>query len=235
MYLPPRVSDILIIEDNADIADGLRRNLETEGYTVETFAEGGAALERIRQRAPRLVVLDIMLPDEDGFHVLRRLRDEGFEMPVLILSALAGEAEKVRGFRIGADDYVTKPFGLLELLARVDALFRRTRRPPADDATPSTLTFGNVAVDRGSRSVTKAGKPVALRPREFDLLDALIKRGGRTMTREELLDEVWQYDTDVLTRTVDTHILELRRKIEDDPANPRYIITVRKAGYLFRA
>jgi DNA-binding response OmpR family regulator len=226
----------MIVEDNEDIAKGLRHNLEIEGYTVETFSNGGDALARMRQRAPRLVILDIMLPGEDGFHVLRRLRDEGFDMPVLILSAKAGETEKVRGFRIGADDYVTKPFGLKELMARVDALFRRNRRTAeAEDAEPATVSFGDVTVDRRSREVTKGGRVVALRPREFDLLDALMRRAGHTVSREALLEDVWRYDANVLTRTVDTHILELRRKLEDDATDPRHIITVRKAGYLFRA
>jgi two-component system response regulator MtrA len=176
-----------------------------------------------------------MLPELDGFHVLRRIRDEGFEMPVLILSARASEAEKIRGFRIGADDYVTKPFGLGELLARVEALYRRRRTRVADSPPPSLLTsFGDVQIHPQSRSVTRRGTAVLLRPKEFDLLEALARRAGRVASRQELLQGVWGYDADVQTRTVDTHIVELRRKLEDDAAEPRHIITVRKVGYLLR-
>jgi two-component system alkaline phosphatase synthesis response regulator PhoP len=229
------MSDILIIEDNADIAEGLRMNLEVEGYSAETRSSGEAGLARLREREPRLVILDLLLPGDDGFHVLRRLRDEGFEMPVLILSARAGEAEKVRGFRIGADDYVTKPFGLRELLARVDALFRRSRRVTRDvSAVSDVVTFDDVSVDVRSREVRRGDVPVSLRPKEFELLEALVRHAGHAMSRRELLDQVWAYDEDVQTRTVDTHIVELRRKLEEDPANPRHIITVRKAGYLFK-
>ena len=231
------MSDILIIEDNADIARGLRDNLEVEGYDVDVAHDGEHGLARLRGRPPKLVILDLMLPRVDGMQVLRRLRDEGFEMPVLILSARAGEAEKVRGFRVGADDYVTKPFGLRELLARVDALFRRRRRLSGEsDRTPATppARFGDVEIHYDSRTVLKRGVPVPLRPREFDLLAALARRANTVVARRSLLDEVWAYDDGVQTRTVDTHVVELRRKIESDPAHPRYIVTVRKAGYMLR-
>ena len=231
------MSDILIIEDNADIARGLRDNLEVEGYEVDVALDGEQGLARLRGRPPKLVILDLMLPRLDGMQVLRRLRDEGFEMPVLILSARAGEAEKVRGFRVGADDYVTKPFGLRELLARVDALFRRKRRLTSDSdhvsMTPPTR-FGDVEIRYDSRTVLRRGEPVPLRPREFDLLAALARHANTVVARRSLLDEVWAYDDGVQTRTVDTHVVELRRKIESDPAHPRYIVTVRKAGYMLR-
>jgi DNA-binding response OmpR family regulator len=227
--------DVLIVEDHRDIADGLRSNLELEGYTVEIAPDGVAALATIRENPPELIILDLMLPELDGFHVLRRIRDERFEMPVLILSARASEAEKIRGFRIGADDYVTKPFGLGELLARVEALYRR-RRPSVLAAPASSLvtSFGDVQIHLQSRSVTRRGTPVVLRPKEFDLLEALARRAGRVVSRQELLQGVWGYEADVQTRTVDTHIVELRRKLEDDAAEPRHIITVRKVGYLLR-
>ena len=230
------MSDILIIEDNADIARGLRDNLEVEGYEVDVALDGEQGLARLRGRPPKLVILDLMLPRLDGMQVLRRLRDEGFEMPVLILSARAGEAEKVRGFRVGADDYVTKPFGLRELLARVDALFRRRRRLTESDriAAAPPARFGDVEIHYDSRTVLKRGEPVALRPREFDLLAALARRANTVVARRSLLDEVWAYDDGVQTRTVDTHVVELRRKIESDPTQPRYIVTVRKAGYMLR-
>jgi len=231
------VSDILIIEDNADIARGLKDNLEVEGYEVELALDGEQGLSRVRGQPPKLVILDLMLPRLDGMQVLRRLRDEGFEMPVLILSARAGEAEKVRGFRVGADDYVTKPFGLRELLARVDALFRRRRRltSDTDQLQPAPpMRFGDVEVHFESRTVLRRGTPGELRPREFDLLAALARRANTVVARRSLLGEVWAYDDGVQTRTVDTHVVELRRKIETDPVNPRYIVTVRKAGYMLR-
>jgi DNA-binding response OmpR family regulator len=231
------MSDILIIEDNADIARGLRDNLEVEGYEVDVALDGEQGLARLRGRPPKLVILDLMLPRLDGMQVLRRLRDEGFEMPVLILSARAGEAEKVRGFRVGADDYVTKPFGLRELLARVDALFRRKRRLTSDAdhvATIPPTRFGDVEIRYDSRTVLRRGTPVPLRPREFDLLAALARHANTVVARRSLLDEVWAYDDGVQTRTVDTHVVELRRKIESDPARPCYIVTVRKAGYMLR-
>jgi DNA-binding response OmpR family regulator len=230
------MSDILIIEDNGDIARGLRDNLEVEGYQVDIATDGEQGLARIRGKPPRLVILDLMLPRVDGMQVLRRLRDDGFEMPVLILSARAGEAEKVRGFRVGADDYVTKPFGLRELLARVDALFRRRRRLSDDDEQQPAppMRFGDVEIHVESRTVLKRGVAVTLRPREFDLLAALARRPNAVVPRRSLLDEVWAYDEGVQTRTVDSHVVELRRKLEDDPANPRHIVTVRKAGYMLR-
>jgi DNA-binding response OmpR family regulator len=231
------MSDILIIEDNADIARGLRDNLEVEGYEVDVALDGEQGLARLRGRPPKLVILDLMLPRLDGMQVLRRLRDEGFEMPVLILSARAGEAEKVRGFRVGADDYVTKPFGLRELLARVDALFRRKRRLTSDAdhvATIPPTRFGDVEIRYDSRTVLRRGTPVPLRPREFDLLAALARHANTVVARRSLLDEVWAYDDGVQTRMVDTHVVELRRKIESDPARPCYIVTVRKAGYMLR-
>jgi two-component system response regulator MtrA len=162
--------------------------------------------------------------------VLKTLRDEGHDMPVLILTAHGQEADKVRGFRLGADDYVTKPFGLLELMARVGALIRRTsRRTPV--AAGAREAFGAIEVDPSTRTVTRAGDPVPLTPMEFDLLLALVRRRGTVASRLELLQEVWGHSSAVLTRTVDTHIAELRRKLEGDPGAPRHILTVRKAGY----
>jgi DNA-binding response OmpR family regulator len=230
------MSEIVIIEDTPDIAEGLRENLEAEGYSVELAASGEEGLMRLHLHPPSLLILDLMLPGMSGFHVLRRLRDEGFDMPVLILSARASEAEKVRGFRIGADDYVTKPFGLREVLARVDALMRRRRREVSGvhRASRPPVLFGDIELRLDSREVLKSGKMVELRPREFDLLAALALRPGVVIARRELLDVVWGYEDDVLTRTVDAHLVELRRKLEDDPRHPRHILTVRKAGYMLR-
>ena len=218
---------VLVVEDNRDLAAGLRNNLEIEGYDVEVAPDGEQALAAVRRATPALVVLDLMLPGLDGYRVLKQLRDEGFDMPVLILSAKHEEADKVRGFRSGADDFVTKPFGLLELLARIAALLRRA----APKAPPARARFGDVDVLPDRRVALKAGRDAGLTPMEFDLLTALLRREGAVGTRLELLAEVWGHTAAVMTRTVDTHIAELRRKLEDDPANPRHILTVRKAGY----
>jgi DNA-binding response OmpR family regulator len=229
------MSRILVVEDNADLSLGLRNNLEIDGYEVDVAEDGTTGLELARTVRPDLVILDLMLPGTDGFRVLRSLRTEGLTMPVLILTARGEEADKVRGLRLGADDYVTKPFGLLELLARVDALLRRaTRAEPArgrDGDRRSVERFGQVEVDPANRVVTLRGQPVELAPMEFDLLIALLRQDGDVVSRLALLREVWGYSEDVVSRTVDTHIAELRRKLEDDPSTPRHILTVRKAGY----
>jgi DNA-binding response OmpR family regulator len=220
---------ILVVEDNPDLAYGLRNNLEIEGYEVDVVDDGVQGLARVRASGPDLIILDLMLPGMDGYRVLRALRDEGRRMPVLILTARGEEADKVRGLRLGADDYVTKPFGVLELLARVEALLRRTA-PPGESAGPPER-FGTVDVIPASRTVMRGGQPVALTPKEFDLLLALLRRSGAVASRMDLLTEVWGYSASVLSRTVDTHVAELRRKLEHDPAAPQHILTVRKAGY----
>src|SRR5687768_8147533 len=225
---------VLLIEDNEKLARGLQSNLEFEGYEVLAASDGATGLAIARERGPDIIVLDLMLPDTDGYRVLRTLRDDGSTTPVLVLTALGEEADKVRGFRFGADDYVTKPFGLMELLARIDALLRRAARPNGDTSKPSAPApagFGDVRVDTARHTVTREGAPVALRPKEYDLLVALLRRNGQVATRIELLKEVWGYDDSVMSRTVDTHVAELRRKLEIDPANPRHILTVLKTGY----
>ena len=221
---------VLIIEDNATIAEGIRLNLALEGYDVEVALTGERGLTLARRWEPHLIILDLMLPGMDGYTLLRTLRDEGRELPVLILSARGAETDRLRGFRLGADDYVVKPFSLPELLARVAVMLRR-HVPDERPAAPRTWAFGDVSVDAGSREVLRDGTVTLLRPKEFDLLLALLRRDGRVATRAELLDEVWQYEPDVVSRTVDVHILELRRKLEVDPAEPRHVLTVRKTGY----
>jgi two-component system, OmpR family, alkaline phosphatase synthesis response regulator PhoP len=225
---------VLLIEDNEKLARGLQSNLEFEGYAVLAASDGAGGLAMARDKRPDIIVLDLMLPDTDGYRVLRTLRDDGDTTPVLVLTALGEEADKVRGFRFGADDYVTKPFGLMELLARIDALLRRATRPNGDGpriASDAVSGFGDVRVDAARHTVMRDGAPVALRPKEYDLLVALLRRNGQVATRIELLKEVWGYDDSVMSRTVDTHIAELRRKLESDPANPRHILTVLKTGY----
>lgn len=226
------MATILIIEDNPDLAFGLINNLEIEGHAVELVTDGAQGLRRAQELRPDLIVLDLMLPGLNGYGVLKGLREASMQTPVLILSARGEEADKLRGFRYGADDYVTKPFSLLELLARVDALLRRSRAGASADAGAQDVErFGDVEVVRATRSVRKRGREVSLPPKAYDLLLALLDRRGKVTSRMELLRAVWGHRVAVMTRTVDTHVAELRRKLEDDPANPRYILTVRKSGY----
>jgi DNA-binding response OmpR family regulator len=223
---------ILIVEDNRNLVLGLKHNLELDGHRVDAAYTGAAGLERARANDADLIILDLMIPKPDGYQILRTIREEGVETPVIILTARDGEDDKVRGFRLGADDYVTKPFGLLELLARVDAMRRRARLPGAGgNHRAGPMEFGDIRLEPGARMVYRGGQPVALRPKEFDLLLALARREGRVASRFELLEEVWGYGADVVSRTVDTHIGQLRSKLEADPAAPRFIITVRKSGY----
>lgn len=229
------MSRILIIEDNSDLAFGLRKTLEFEGHEVNVAEDGPSGLETAREWGPELVLLDLMLPGMDGFQILRELRGGGFNVPVLMLTARGEEADVVMGFDSGADDYVTKPFSTLELLARVRALLRRGTNGVARSAS-RIERFGDVEVDPASRTVRRAGEPVQLTPKEFDLLMSLCRRGGAVASRTELLEEVWQYaNTEIMTRTVDIHVAELRRKLEADPARPRHLLTVRKAGYRLEA
>lgn len=224
---------ILLVEDNEELAAGIRHNLELEGYDVLWEEDGREALERARSADPDLLILDVMLPSLDGFQILKALRDEGFEPPVLILSARGEESDKVRGFRLNADQYVTKPFGLLELLERVRSLLRKSApsREPADHE--AVVAFGDVEVDPAARKVERAGEEVSLTPKAFELLLGLIAHEGEVVSRQDLLKEVWGHRASIVTRTVDSHVSELRQKLEPDPANPVYIHTVWKVGYRF--
>jgi DNA-binding response OmpR family regulator len=219
---------ILVVEDDADLGFGLRNNLEIEGYTVELAADGPSGLAALEARRFDLVILDLMIPGIDGLRVLRTMRERGDHTPVLVLTARGQEEDKVRGLRLGADDYVTKPFGVLELLARIEALLRRAR-PPRPAGPPAR--FGEIEVNPAIRQVRRGGAPVGLSPKEFDLLWALLEADGAVLSRQELMQQVWGYHATVLSRTVDTHIAELRRKLESDPAEPQHLLTVRKAGY----
>lgn len=223
---------ILIVEDNARLAYGLRNNLEIEGHEVAVAEDGPQGLEAVVSQEPDLVILDLMLPGMNGYQVLRSLRDQGIDVPVLILTARGEEADKVMGFRLGADDYVTKPFGVLELLARVAAILRRAGRSGEPQAVEA---FGKVEIRLEHRSVLRDGREVRLTPKEFDLLVALVRRRGAVATRVALMKEVWGHRAAVLSRTVDTHIAELRRKLEEDPGAPRHILTVHGSGYRLRS
>jgi DNA-binding response OmpR family regulator len=224
---------ILLVEDNADLADGLRYNLEREGYEIRVAGDGRAGLAETNRWHPDLVLLDLMLPGMSGFEVLQAIRaGPGREVPVIIVSARGEEADKVRGFRLDADQYVTKPVGLLELLERVRALLRR-RSQGAADGQASVIRFGDVAVDPASRLVTVQGETAGLTPKAYDLMLALVRRQGAVASRLELLREVWGAADDIQTRTVDSHMAELRRKLEQNPAEPRHFLTVWKVGYRF--
>lgn len=222
---------ILLVEDNEELAAGIRHNLELEGYEVLWAGDGRAGLDAARNCRPDLVILDVMLPGLDGFQVLKALRHEQFSRPVLLLTARGEEADKVRGFQLDADQYVTKPFALLELLERVRSLLRRSRRER--DRVSRILRFGDVEVDMRARTVHRNGTAVALTPKAFELLAALLRNEGRVMSRHALLHEVWGHRAAIVTRTVDSHVSELRQKLENDPAEPAFIKTVWKTGYRF--
>jgi DNA-binding response OmpR family regulator len=221
---------ILVVEDNAQLAEGIEYNLKLDGYDVGIAENGRSGMEMVREWKPDLVLLDLMLPEMDGYQVLRNLRASGNRVPVIILSARGEEADKVRGFKLDADQYVTKPFSIVELLERVASLLRRGNQAPRPTA-PTEARFGDVVVDLASRIVRRDGETCALSPKAYELLLALIRRDGAVATRGELLKEVWGYGAFVMSRTVDTHIAELRRKLELDAAEPRHIVTVWKVGY----
>ena len=227
------MSRVLVVEDNADLLFALRNALQVDGHDVEVATSGPDGVETALRLDPDLVILDVMLPGYDGYRVLRQLREQDFQAPVLMLTARGEEEDKVRGFRLGADDYVTKPFGAMELLARVDALLRRNRRHAAPGPGAKAETFGELEINLRAHTVKRNGVPVALRPKEYELLAALVERRGTVVTREELLRDVWHYRDDVTSRTIDIHVAELRRKLEPDPQAPRHIVTVRKVGLRF--
>jgi DNA-binding response OmpR family regulator len=220
---------ILVVEDDLSILTGLSMNLRFEGYEVLQAQDGRTGLSKALDEAPDLLVLDLMLPEMNGFEVLKELRQRGRDVPVVVLSAKGMETDKILGLNLGADDYVVKPFGLQELLARIKAVLRR-RFPPA--GTPP-VTFGDVKVDLVSRTVSRAGAPVELTAQEFKLLAHFLSYPGRTFTREELLSAAWGYDYEGSARTVDNFMRQLRLKFEPDPEAPRHFLTVRGLGYRF--
>ena len=230
---PAVTTTILVVEDQRDLAKGLQANLEVEGYAVKVAHTGAEALRIVSAALPGLVLLDLMLPDLEGYDVLARIRALGLTMPVLILTARGEEVDKVRGFRLGADDYVTKPFGVMELVVRIEALLRRagagSRRAPV---SPVVYRIGEIEVDVEDHRVWRRGEEVPLPPKAFDLLLALIRKEGRVVTRVELLRDVFRgCASAVTTRTLDTHVADLRRRLEDNPSEPRHILTVWKVGY----
>jgi DNA-binding response OmpR family regulator len=223
---------ILLIDDNPHFATTLRNNLEIEGFRVDIAADAIEGLELVRHAQPTLVILDVVLPRGNGYDLLRTIRAEGIETPVVLLTARQDDAEKIRAFHLGADDFITKPVALPELMARVRAVLRRTQ--PAGAHALHWICIGELAIHPPTRTVQRNGRKVPLRPKEFDLLLALIRHRGRVLSRTELLRDVWGYQAGTVSRTVDTHMGTLRQKLEHDPLNPRYFITVRSAGYTLR-
>ena len=225
------MSRILIVDDEPEIVRGLEDNLRFEGYQTSTAADGREALAVAAREAPDLILLDIMMPGLSGWDVCRELRGQGIDVPIIMLTARGEESDRVRGLELGADDYITKPFSLRELLARVRAVLRR----PGPRHKVEEFAFGDARVRPRGRQAFRAGRPVGLTRKEFELLVYLLEHRGEVVTRERLLDEVWGYERFPTTRTVDTHILRLRRKFEADPDRPAFILTVHGQGYTFAA
>jgi DNA-binding response OmpR family regulator len=224
------VAKILIVEDEPDMVLGLKDNFEFEGYEVITASDGAVGLDKARTLKPDLVILDIMLPVLSGLEVCKTLRGEGFEKPIVMLTARGQEIDKVVGLELGADDYVTKPFSIRELLARVRAILRRSE---GGKKRLSRYRFSDIELDFEVYRAKKGGEPLDLSPREFELLRYLIERKGETISRDRLLEDVWGYESYPSTRTVDTHIAKLRAKIGDSGSEPRFIMTIHGTGYKF--
>jgi len=221
---------ILIIEDEKDMVTGLKFNLEASGYAVLAAADGESGCKLALERKPDLVILDLMLPKRNGYDVCRILKQEMPKLPILMLTARSQEADVVLGLELGADDYVTKPFSVLELMARIKSVLRRAH----SGVNPiEQCRFGNLEIDFKTYDARKKGKPIDLSPREYELLKYFVEKQGEIVSREALLNAVWGYDSYPNTRTVDTHIAKLRQKIEDKPEDPKHILTVHGIGYKF--
>ena len=225
-----QLQKVLIIEDEPDMVLGLQDNFEYEGYEVLVARDGKAGMARALADKPDLILLDIMLPRMSGLDVCRQLRRNGFDAPVIMLTARGQEIDKVIGLEVGADDYVTKPFSIKELLARVRAHLRRASKQVAEI---ETYRLGDIELNFKHYQAARDGQPIEMSPREFDILKYFIHHKGEAITRERLLDDVWGYDCFPITRTVDNHIAKLRQKIEPVPAEPQYIITIHRVGYKF--
>jgi len=222
------MSRILIVEDDADLAFGIMDDLQVEGYEVEVVSDGEAALKRTGEDHWDLILLDIMLPGKDGFEICRKLRHARVRTPIIMLTAKAQEAEKVLGLELGADDYVTKPFSPRELRARVKAVLRRT-----ETNAPETFRFADIEVDFTRGELRRSGAPIEVTALEMKLLAAFIENRGRILSRNKLLDAAWGRGVYVTDRAVDAHIVQIRRKIEPDPKNPQYLVSIRGLGYRF--
>jgi DNA-binding response OmpR family regulator len=221
---------VLVVEDDPAMSVALNDGFASEGYEVACVQDGQEGLRRARDESPDMVILDVMLPRMSGLDVCRQLRAEGNDVPIIMLTARGQEVDKVLGLKLGADDYVTKPFSLLELLARVESVLRRTR-DTGRLGGPGSCEVGDVKIDFRHHTATKAGRPIDLSAREYLMMAFFAAHRGEVVSRDQLLDAVWGYDSIPFTRTVDTHIVKLRKKIEDDPADPRHLITVHRLGY----
>lgn len=221
---------ILIVEDEKDMVTGLKFNLEARDYAVIVAYDGETGYQKALEEQPDLVILDIMLPKLNGYEVCKRLKKEIPDLPIIMLTAKSQEAEIVTGLELGADDYITKPFSILELLARIKALFRRTK---SGSEIPEVHRFGDLEVNFKKYEARKKGIPIKLSPREYELLKWFTEREGEIVSRDELLNQVWGYDSFPNTRTIDTHIAKLRHKIEDNPEEPKLIVTIHGIGYKF--
>jgi two-component system alkaline phosphatase synthesis response regulator PhoP len=226
----PGGEKVLIVEDDRSLREGLAMNLKASGYAVVTAVDGDQGLRAAFDEAPELIVLDIMLPGLNGLEILAELRRQQVQTPVLVLSARDQLPDKLEGFGLGADDYVTKPFDLRELLARIDAALRRKRLQARE---LQKIEFADVTVDFQARTVVRAGADVPTTPREFELLALLVRNPRKAFSREQILREVWGFEYEGTTRTVDNFVVSLRQKLERDPQNPRYLVTVRTVGYRF--
>ena len=223
---------ILVVEDEESLADSVRYNLEREGFAVSVATDGRRALERFRADPPSLVILDLMLPEVSGLDVCRTMRTES-DVPIIMVTAKDSEADKVTGLELGADDYVTKPFSMRELVSRVRANLRRTRPQAAPSPADEVLVGGPVRMDVARHEVSVRDGTISLPPKEFELLEAFLRRKGRLLTRDFLIEEVWGPDYFGDTRTLDVHVKRLRRKLEGDPHQPDHLLTVRGLGYKF--
>jgi DNA-binding response OmpR family regulator len=221
---------VLIVEDDPSMAVALRDGFEYEGYNIRVAKDGTEGLRLASCKELDLIILDLMLPNLSGLDVCKQLRSDGNQLPIIMLTARGQEIDKVLGLKIGADDYVTKPFSFMELMARVEALLRRTKR---NGTTPETYRFGHISLNFKKLEASKNGRALELSPREFKILRYLIEHRGEVVSRDQLLDVVWGYENFPLTRTVDMHIAKLRQKIEDCPNDPRYIVTLHRVGYKF--
>jgi len=219
---------ILIIEDDPTMLRGLRDNFEFEGYHVQTAADGDAGLKAALAIRPDLIILDLMLPKVNGYEICRFLREEQLDMPILMLTAKSQESDVILGLKLGADDYITKPFSIKELLARAEAFLRRRR-----NRTATRQEFGDCRLDTAARTLTRAGRDVPLSPKEFDLLAYFAAHAGRALSRDTIMATVWGYDRTVTLRSIDRFVNALRQKIEPDPSAPQFIKTVREFGYKF--
>ncbi len=222
---------ILIVDDQQDLLKVLEINLTKEGYQVFKAASGAQGLKMAIRENPHLILLDVMMPDISGFDVCRELRRRGVETPIIMVTAKGEEIDRVIGLELGADDYITKPFSLHELKARIRARLRRLSSHAGEKL--AKYSFGSIEIDFENLRATSRGKPLDLTPKEYDILRLLIRHRGEVVSRERLLNEVWGYDATPTTRTVDSHILNLRKKLEEDQSNPKYLVSVYGGGYMF--